>query len=164
MKTLFDFNANLINGKEIKLSEFAGKKILVVNTASKCGFTPQYADLERLYREYGPEQFVILGFPSNDFLWQEPGNNDEIAKFCSLVYNVSFPMFAKISVKGKNIHEVYQWLTQKEQNGVADAKVKWNFQKFMISGAGAWQGVVSSKEKPFTEKIINWLRGKTATI
>jgi glutathione peroxidase len=158
MKTLFDFNATLINGKEISLSEYAGKKILVVNTASKCGFTPQYADLERLYLEYGPDKFVILGFPANNFLWQEPKSDTEIAQFCSLNYNVTFPMFAKISVKGKNIHPLYEWLTQKELNGVADAKVKWNFQKFMISEEGKWVDVVYSKENPYCDKILGWLR------
>jgi len=158
MKTLFDFKANLIDGKEISLSEYAGKKILVVNTASKCGFTPQYASLERLYREYGPDKFVILGFPANNFLWQEPKSNEEIAQFCSVKYNVSFPMFEKISVKGSSIHPLYEWLTKKEQNAVADAKVKWNFQKFMISEEGKWVDVVSSKEDPFCDKIISWLK------
>jgi glutathione peroxidase len=158
MKTLFDFNATTIHGKEISLSEYAGKKILVVNTASKCGFTPQYADLERLYLEFGPDKFVILGFPANNFLWQEPKSDAEIAQFCSLNYNVTFPMFAKISVKGRNIHPLYEWLTQKEQNGVADAKVKWNFQKFMISEEGKWLDVVFSKEKPYCDKIVGWLK------
>ena len=101
MRTLFDYSAILINGSEIQLSDFKGKKILVVNTASKCGFTPQYTDLEKLYQEFGPDKFVILGFPANNFLWQEPKSNEEIAQFCSLNYNVTFPMFAKISVKGK---------------------------------------------------------------
>ncbi|MEI6124469.1 MAG: glutathione peroxidase [Bacteroidota bacterium] len=157
MKTLFDFRATTIDGRDISLSEYQGKKILVVNTASKCGFTPQYADLERLYREYGPDKFVILGFPANNFLWQEPASNTEIAQFCSLKYDVSFPMFAKISVKGKNQHEIYQWLTQKEQNGVADAKVKWNFQKFLIKPDGQWAGVVYSKENPYCDAILKWL-------
>ncbi len=158
MSTLFDFRAALIDGSEILLSDYIGKKILVVNTASKCGFTPQYADLERLYQEFGPDKFVILGFPANNFLWQEPKSNEEIAQFCSLRYNVSFPMFAKISVKGKNIHPIYEWLTQKEKNGVADAKVKWNFQKFMIGPDGKWLDVVASKENPYCEKILNWLK------
>jgi glutathione peroxidase len=158
MSTLFDFRAALIDGSEILLSDYIGKKILVVNTASKCGFTPQYADLERLYKEYGPDKFVILGFPANNFLWQEPKSNQEIAQFCSLRYNVTFPMFAKISVKGKDIHPIYEWLTQKENNGVADAKVKWNFQKFLIGADGNWVDVVASKESPYCEKILNWLR------
>jgi glutathione peroxidase len=158
MKTLFDFSVIKIDGSEIQLSEYKGKKILLVNTASKCGFTPQYAGLEKLYKEYGPDKFVILGFPANNFLWQEPKSNEEIAQFCSLNYNVTFPMFAKISVKGKNIHPIYEWLTQKEQNGVDDAKVKWNFQKFMISEEGKWVDVVYSKENPYCDKILNWLK------
>jgi glutathione peroxidase len=160
MSTLFDFRAALIDGSEILLSDYIGKKILVVNTASKCGFTPQYSDLERLYKEYGPDKFVILGFPANNFLWQEPKSNQEIAQFCSLKYNVTFPMFAKISVKGKDIHPIYEWLTQKEKNGVADAKVKWNFQKFMISPDGKWVDVIASKENPYCEKILNWLKNE----
>ncbi|HNW90728.1 MAG TPA: glutathione peroxidase [Bacteroidales bacterium] len=158
MKTFYDFNATSIDGKEMSMSEFKGKKLLVVNTASKCGFTPQYADLERLYQEFGPEKFVILGFPANNFLWQEPKSNEEIAGFCSLKYNVTFPMFAKISVKGNNQHPLYEWLTKKELNGKADAKVKWNFQKFMISEQGEWVDVVPPAENPYCEKIVNWLR------
>jgi glutathione peroxidase len=157
MRTLFNYSSTMIDGREIQLSEYKGKKILVVNTASKCGFTPQYAELEQLYKEFGPEKFVILGFPANNFLWQEPKSNEEIAQFCSLQYNVSFPMFAKISVRGKNIHPVYEWLTQKEMNGVKDAKVKWNFQKFLINEEGLWVGVVPSKDSPYCEKIISWL-------
>jgi len=158
MKTFFDFSATGIDGKEINMSEFKGKKILVVNTASKCGFTPQYTDLEKLYREFGPEKFVILGFPANNFLWQEPKSNEEIARFCSLNYNVTFPMFAKISVKGKNQHPIYEWLTKKELNGKADIKVKWNFQKFMINERGEWIDFVAPGESPYSEKIVNWLR------
>ena len=158
MKTFFDLSATGIDGKEISMATFKGKKILVVNTASKCGFTPQYKDLQKLYREFGPENFVILGFPANNFLWQEPKSNDEIARFCSLNYEVTFPMFAKISVKGSKQHTVYEWLTKKELNGKADAKVKWNFQKFMISQEGEWIDMVPPAESPYCEKILNWLR------
>jgi len=158
MKTFFDLSATGIDGKEISMATFKGKKILVVNTASKCGFTPQYKYLEKLYREFGPENFVILGFPANNFLWQEPKSNDEIARFCSLNYEVTFPMFAKISVKGSKQHTVYEWLTKKELNGKADAKVKWNFQKFMISQEGEWIDMVPPAESPYCEKILNWLR------
>ena len=132
----------------------------MVNTASKCGFTPQYTDLERLYREYGPEKFVVLGFPANNFLWQEPKSNNEIASFCSLNYDVTFPMFAKISVKGKTQHPLYEWLTKKELNGKADAKVKWNFQKFLVTEQGTWLDVVAPGESPYSEKILNWLKNK----
>ncbi len=158
MKTFLDLSATSIDGKEISMSVFKGKKILVVNTASKCGFTPQYKDLEKLYREYGPEKFVILGFPANNFLWQEPKSNDEIASFCSLNYDVTFPMFAKVSVKGSKQHPVYEWLTKKELNGKTDAKVKWNFQKFMVSEKGEWLDMVPPAESPYCEKIIDWLR------
>ncbi|MEI6851953.1 MAG: glutathione peroxidase [Bacteroidota bacterium] len=158
MRTLFDYSAILINGSEIQLSDFKGKKILVVNTASKCGFTPQYTDLEKLYQEFGPDKFVILGFPANNFLWQEPKSNEEIAQFCSLNYNVTFPMFAKISVKGKTMHPIYDWLTRKDMNGVADTKVKWNFQKYLINEEGEWVDVAYSKDKPYCEKIVNWLK------
>jgi glutathione peroxidase len=159
MKTLHDFSAISIDGKEIPLSVYKGKKVLVVNTASKCGFTPQYAELEKLWREFGPDRFVILGFPANNFLWQEPGSDQEIAAFCSLKYNVSFPMFAKISVRGASQHPLYTWLTSKKENGVQDAKVKWNFQKFMISEDGSWAGVALPADPPYSDKILQWLRG-----
>jgi glutathione peroxidase len=159
MKTFHDFTATTIDGRELKLSEFKGKKVLVVNTASKCGFTPQYAELEKLNKEFGGEKFVILGFPANNFLWQEPGSNKQIAQFCSLNYGVSFQMFAKISVKGKNQHPLYAWLTNKAENGVQDAKVKWNFQKFMIDEGGRWVDFIPPAESPYCEKILNWLKG-----
>jgi glutathione peroxidase len=158
MKTLHDFTVTTIDGKELSLSVFNGKKVLVVNTASKCGFTPQYEELEKLYKEFGDEKFSILGFPANNFLWQEPGSNEQIAQFCTLKYGVSFPMFARISVKGKKIHPLYAWLTRKEENGVQDAKVKWNFQKFMIDEQGRWAGVVPPADSPYCNTIISWLK------
>lgn len=160
MKTFHDFSAITIDGKEISMAQFKGKKLLVVNTASKCGFTPQYEQLEELYKKYGGASFMILGFPANNFLWQEPGTDGQIAQFCSLKYGVTFPMFSKISVKGKNIHPIYEWLTQKEQNGVADAKVKWNFQKFMINEDGHWADVAPSAENPLSDRIVNWITGR----
>ena len=158
MKTLYDFTMKTISGKDFPLIRFKGKKVLVVNVASKCGLTPQYAELEKLWREFGPERFVILGFPANNFLWQEPGTNEEIAAFCSLKYDVSFPMFAKISVRGKNIDPLYSWLTKKSENGVSDAKMQWNFQKFLIGENGQWIDMVPPKESPYCDKILNWLR------
>jgi glutathione peroxidase len=158
MKNLFDFIAASIDGKEISLSIYKGKKVLIVNTASKCGFTPQYADLEKLYKEFGGDKFVILGFPANNFLWQEPADNDQIASFCSVNYGVTFPMFAKISVKGGKIHPLYSWLTHKEENGVKDAPVKWNFQKFLIDENGNWVDMVPPKENPYCERILGWLK------
>ncbi len=153
----YSFTVNTIDGKEISLEEFKGKKLLVVNVASKCGLTPQYEDLQKLYEEYGGEDFEIIGFPANNFLRQEPGTNEEIKEFCSLNYGVTFPMMAKISVKGKDIHPLYEWLTKKKNNGVMDAKVSWNFQKFMIDEEGNLVDMASPKTKPYDDKIIHWL-------
>ena len=156
-KSFYDFTVKTIDGKEFPLSQLKGKKVLVVNVASKCGLTPQYAKLEELYEKYKDKNFVILGFPANNFLGQEPGTNNEIAQFCSLNYGVTFPMMEKISVKGKDIAPLYQWLTKKELNGKEDASVQWNFQKFMIDENGQWAGVVSPKESPFSEEIVTWI-------
>ena len=152
------FTVKTIDDEEISLEQFKGKKVLVVNTASKCGNTPQYEDLQRLFEEYGGNNFVIIGFPANNFLHQEPGSNEEIKEFCSLNYGVTFPMMAKISVKGKDIHPLYSWLTKKENNGVMDAKVSWNFQKFMIDENGNLVDKVSPRGSPYDEKIIAWIR------
>jgi glutathione peroxidase len=159
-KTIYDFKATTIDGQEFDFSSLKGKKVLIVNTASKCGFTPQYKELEELFEQYGGENFTIIGFPSNNFLWQEPGSNDTIQAFCTRNYGVTFQMMAKISVKGDSIHPVYKWLTQKDENGVMNAPVKWNFQKFMISENGELVGMVPSKESPKSEKIIQWIEGK----
>lgn len=154
-KSFYDFAVKTIDGKEFSLSSLKGKKVLVVNVASKCGLTPQYAQLEKLYEKY--KDFVIIGFPANNFMGQEPGSNEEIAQFCSLNYGVTFPMMAKISVKGKEIAPLYQWLTEKKLNGKEDASVQWNFQKFMIDENGNWVGFASPKESPFSEKIVTWI-------
>lgn len=151
------FTVTTIDGEEISLEKFKGKKVLVVNTASKCGHTHQYEDLQKLYEQYGSDDFTIIGFPANNFLKQEPGTNEEIREFCTLNYGVTFPMMAKIPVKGKHIHPLYAWLTKKENNGVMDAKVKWNFQKFMIDENGNLAGKASPKTNPFDEQIINWI-------
>ena len=156
-KYFYDFTVKTIDGKDFPLSSLKGKKVLVVNVASKCGLTPQYAQLEKLYEKYKEKDFVIIGFPANNFMGQEPGSNEEIAKFCSLNYDVTFPMMAKISVKGKDMAPLYQWLTEKKQNGKENAPVQWNFQKFMIDENGNWVGAVSPKESPFSEKIITWI-------
>ncbi len=153
----YSFNVTTIDGEEISLEQFKGKKVLVVNTASKCGHTHQYEDLQKLYEQYGGDDFTIIGFPANNFLKQEPGTNEEIREFCTLNYGVTFPMMAKISVKGKHIHPLYTWLTIKENNGVMDAKVKWNFQKFMIDENGNLVGMASPKTNPLDEQIINWI-------
>lgn len=156
-KSFYDFAVKTIDGKEFSLSSLKGKKVLVVNVASKCGLTPQYAQPEKLYEKYKDKDFVIIGFPANNFMGQEPGSNEEIAQFCSLNYGVTFPMMAKISVKGKEIAPLYQWLTEKKLNGKEDASVQWNFQKFMIDEDGNWVGFASPKESPFSEKIVTWI-------
>lgn len=156
-KSFYDFAVKTIDGKEFSLSSLKGKKVLVVNVASKCRLTPQYAQLEKLYEKYKDKDFVIIGFPANNFMGQEPGSNEEIAQFCSLNYGVTFPMMAKISVKGKEIAPLYQWLTEKKLNGKEDASVQWNFQKFMIDENGNWVGFASPKESPFSEKIVTWI-------
>jgi len=159
-KTFHDFKVTTIDGQPFDLSILKGKKVLVVNTASKCGYTPQYAQLEEVYKKYGGDKFTIIGFPANNFMSQEPGTNEEIKQFCSLNYGVTFQMMAKISVKGKDMAPLYQWLTSKDENGVIDAPVKWNFQKFMIDENGNLVGMVPPGEKPDSEKIINWIESK----
>jgi glutathione peroxidase len=134
--------------------------VLVVNVASKCGNTPQYTQLEEIYKKYGPDKFVIIAFPENNFLYQEPGTNAEIKEFCTTKYGVTFPVMAKIDVKGKNIAPVYQWLISKDENGVMDAPIKWNFQKFMIDENGKLADMAPPKELPDSERIIKWIEGK----
>jgi len=157
-KTFYDFSVKTIDGEEFPLSQLKGKKVLVVNTASKCGYTPQYEDLEKLFETYGGDKFTIIGFPANNFMHQEPGTNAEIKQFCSSNYGVTFPMMAKISVKGNDIAPVYKWLTSKEENGVMDAPVKWNFQKFMIDENGNLVSMAPSSENPMSEKIVKWIK------
>jgi glutathione peroxidase len=156
-KTIYDFKATTIDGEPFDMNTLKGKKVLVVNVASKCGYTPQYAQLEELYQKYSSKDFVIIGFPANNFMGQEPGTNAEIKEFCSSKYNVTFPMMSKISVKGKDMDPLYKWLTSKDQNGVIDAPVKWNFQKFMISENGHVVGSAAPGDKPFDDKIISWI-------
>ncbi|GAB4135216.1 MAG: glutathione peroxidase [Bacteroidia bacterium] len=161
LKTLYDFKANAIDGQPFDFTSLKGKKVLIVNVASKCGLTPQYKDLQALYDKYGKDgKFMIVGFPANNFAGQEPGTNKDIETFCSKNYGVTFQMMEKISVKGDDIHPLYKWLTSKSENGVEDADVTWNFQKFMIDENGHYVGHVSPREKPDCEKIVNWLEGK----
>lgn len=155
--SFYDLKTNTLQGDAFDFSTLKGKKVLIVNTASKCGLTPQYEGLQELYEKYKNKNFVILGFPSNDFLFQEPGNSTEIASFCKLNYGVSFPMMEKIKVKGRNKHVVYQFLTEKKHNGIKDSKVKWNFQKYLINEQGVLEKVISPKTKPNAEEIINWI-------
>jgi len=157
-KSFYDFKVQDIDGKDFNLASLKGKKVLVVNTASKCGNTPQYTDLEKLYKEFGNQKFVIIGFPANNFGKQEPGSNEEIAEFCTKNYGVTFPMMSKISVKGDDIDPLYQWLTSKSQNGVMDSEVTWNFQKYMIDENGKLVDMVAPKVKVDTEKILSWIK------
>jgi glutathione peroxidase len=135
-KTIYDFTMKDIDGKDVSLSQYKGKVILVVNVASMCGNTPQYRDIETLYKKYKDKGFVVLGFPANNFMGQEPGSNKEIKDFCTKEYAITFPMFSKISVKGNEIDPLYKFLTRKSENGSVDAEVKWNFQKFLVSKEG----------------------------
>ncbi len=155
-----DFTVKDIDGKNYALNQLRGKKVLVVNVASKCGFTPQYEDLQKLYETYKDKNFMIIGFPANNFLKQEPGTNEEIKSFCSLNYGVTFPIMAKISVKGSDIHPVYEWLTEKDKNGKESSKVKWNFQKYMIDANGSLVGHFGSSTKPFDPAIVKWIEEK----
>ncbi len=159
-KSIYDLCTNTIEGEKICLDQFKGKKIMIVNTASKCGYTPQYEDLEKLYTQFKDDNFVILGFPANNFMKQEPGSNEEIAEFCKKNYGVTFPMMEKISVKGDDIHPIYQFLTESAKNGVMDTKVKWNFQKYLINEKGELEKVFYSGTKPLDEEIVNWITKK----
>jgi len=153
----FSYKVKNIVGDSINLSIFKGKKILVVNTASYCGYTPQYADLQQLYESYKDKGLVIIGFPSNDFAGQEPGADTEILEFCQNNYHVTFPMMSKIHVTGTDIHALFKWLTQKSLNGVKDAPVTWNFQKFLINEDGTLYDVLSPQANPLAPKITSWL-------
>jgi glutathione peroxidase len=160
-KTNFhNFKTKTIDGQPFDLASLKGKKVLVVNTASKCGLTPQYKDLQALFAKYGGDKFVIIGFPANNFMSQEPGSNSEIKQFCTEEYKVTFPMMQKISVKGDDIDPIYKWLTSKSLNGKMDADVSWNFQKFMIDENGNLVDMASPKTKPDDEKIIKWITSK----
>lgn len=156
----YDFKVKTLEGQPFDFASLKGKKVMVVNTASKCGYTPQYKDLEELYEKHGSDNFVIIGFPANNFMGQEPGSAEEIREFCTKNYGVTFPIMEKISVKGKDMHPVYQWLTSKSKNGVMDSEVKWNFQKYLIDEKGNLVDVLYSKEKPGSEKVSLFISAK----
>ena len=158
--TIYQFTIKDITGENFSLSKLKGKKVMIVNTASKCGLTPQYEELEILYNKYKNQNFVIIGFPSNDFKQQEPRTNEEIAEFCKINYGVSFPLMEKISVKGEEIHPLYLFLTQKSKNGVQDSQVQWNFQKYLIGTDGKLEKVISPRTKPTDNEIISWIEQK----
>jgi glutathione peroxidase len=156
--SIHDFSVDGLTGGKIDFADFEGKKILIVNTASKCGMTPQYAQLEELYQEY-KDRLVIIGFPANNFGNQEPGTNEEIAEFCELNYGVSFPMAAKISVNGDDIHPLYTWLTTESYNNFVDSEVTWNFQKYLIDEKGNLIGVFPPRILPMSDDIISAITG-----
>jgi len=156
-ESFYNFKVKDIDGKIFDFAQLEGKKVMVVNTASKCGLTPQYRQLQALYEQFGHDKFTIIGFPANNFLHQEPGSESQIAEFCQKNYGVTFPMMSKISVKGKDIHPLYQWLTQKEKNGVMDSGVSWNFQKYLIDESGKLVDIIKPTVRPDDDRILKWL-------
>lgn len=158
--SIHEFKVENINGEEFDFSSLKGKKIMVVNTASKCGLTPQYDKLEALYQKFKNDNFVIIGFPSNDFMGQEPGTNEEIMAFCKKNYGVSFPMMSKVKVKGNDKCNVYSFLTSKSKNGLEDNKVQWNFQKYLLDENGFLIKVLSPRTSPDDPQISSWIEGK----
>ena len=159
-QTIYQFKVQDLSGKTFDFATLKGKKIMIVNTASQCGLTPQYKQLEEIYKKYKSKNFVIIGFPANNFGQQEPGTNDEIKTFCSKNYGVSFPMMSKISVKGKDMDKVYQFLTQRNKNGYADSEVEWNFQKYLINEKGHLKKVVKPQTVPTAPEVISWIEKK----
>jgi glutathione peroxidase len=156
ISSLHDFKVPGLDGSTIDFSKYKGKKVLIVNTASECGYTPQYADLQKLYEAH-KSNLVIVGFPANNFGGQEPGSNTEIKEFCKKNYGVTFPMAGKVSVKGDDIHPIFKWLTTKSENGVMDAEIKWNFTKFLLDEKGKLIAVFPSKVNPNSEEITKYL-------
>lgn len=156
-KSIYDFKVKSLDGKTIDFADFKGKKILIVNTASKCGFTPQYEDLEKLYKQY-QNKLVVVGFPANNFGAQEPGTNEEIGAFCQKNYGVTFPMAEKVSVKGEDTAPIFRFLTEKEQNGVKNTSILWNFTKFLLDENGRLVDTFLSTTKPTDEAITKYLQ------
>ena len=156
-ESIHQFVMTDLNGDSFDMSSLKGKKVMIVNTASKCGLTYQYEILEKMYNDHKSNNFVIVGFPANNFLWQEPGTNEEIAKFCLKNYGVTFPMMEKISVKGSDMHPLYKFLTKKTKNGYKDSSVKWNFQKYLIDENGVLINFFNSNVSPTSDKILKYL-------
>jgi len=159
-ETIYQFKVEDLSGNQFDFATLKGKKVIVVNTASKCGLTPQYKDLEALYKEYKDTGLVIVGFPANNFAGQEPGTSEEIASFCQQNYGVSFPMMDKVSVKGSDMAPIYKFLTEKSKNGLQDSEVEWNFQKYLINEKGELVKVISPKTLPTDPEIVNWIKAK----
>lgn len=158
-KTIYEFKVEDIEGKDFSLASLRGKKVMIVNTASKCGLTPQYKELEALYQKYKDRNFVVIGFPANNFAEQEPGDNAAIQKFCERNYGVTFPMMSKISVAGKDKHPLYEFLTL-SVNKEKPEEVSWNFQKFLINPDGTVHSSISPKESPQSEEVVKWIEGR----
>lgn len=158
-QTIYNYRVKDIAGDDFDFASLKGKKIMIVNTASECGLTPQYEQLQAVYEEFKDKNFVIIGFPANNFGSQEPGSNEQIATFCKKNYGVSFPIMSKISVKGSDMHPIYQFLTQKAKNGLQDSEVQWNFQKYLIDEKGHLAKVISPRTLPNDPEIINWIKG-----
>jgi glutathione peroxidase len=156
-KSFYDFTANSIDGKKIDFKNYKGKKVLVVNVASKCGYTSQYKELEKLHKEFG-DKVIVLGFPANNFGRQEPGTNQEIKTFCTSNYGVSFQMFEKVSVTGNDQHELFKWLSTKELNGKIDKSPSWNFCKYLIDENGQVVAFFPSSTKPLSDDIVSLLK------
>lgn len=155
--SFYDFILKTIDGSDFDMSSLRGKKLLIVNVASKCGLTPQYLQLEQLYQEYKRQKFEVLAFPTSDFANQEYSNSEKISAFCQKNYGVTFTIFEKISVKGKGKHPLYQWLTLKSKNGKKNVSVLWNFQKFIINEKGQWVDYFLPTTSPKSKKIIKWI-------
>lgn len=160
IEPIYQFKVKDINGKKFNFEDFKGKKIMIVNTASRCGFTPQFKELQEIYDKYKDQNFVIVGFPSNDFMNQDPGTDEEILEFCTTTFGVEFPMMSKVKVKGKKKAKIYKYLTDKELNGFKSSKVNWNFQKYLINEEGYLVKVIGTKTSPDDDEIINWIEGK----
>lgn len=154
---IYGFKVKDLSENDFDFASLKGKKIMIVNTASKCGLTPQYKELQALYEKYKDQNFVIVGFPAYDFMSQEPGTNEEIAEFCEINYGVTFPMMSKISVKGKEMAPIYEFLTQESLNGFADSEVEWNFQKYLINDKGQLEKVVGPRITPMDQEIVSWI-------
>lgn len=158
--SFYDYSVTTLEGEPFDLSQLKGKRVLIVNTASECGFTPQYEQLQELYELYGGDDFTIIGFPTNNFGGQEPGTDEEIKAFCQRNYGVTFPMMSKISVAPEDMHPLYQWLTDYNRNGVSDGAVKWNFHKFAVDEEGKWVAEFGTRVNPMSEEIQAFAKGE----
>ena len=157
-ENIYQFKVQDLSGDTFDFATLKGKKVMIVNTASKCGLTPQYKDLEATYKEYKDKGFVIVGFPANNFASQEPGTNAEIATFCQQNYGVSFPMMDKISVKGDDMAPIYKFLTQKSKNGLQDSNVEWNFHKYLINEKGELEKVIAPRTFVTSPEVVAWIK------